>query len=280
MTIHATAPEDTGRPVRGTATRTPRRAATRPTEPTTLPIALIALGDRLLQSWGPRRWFERAGFRVELTGGAAEALHRLERLEPAVLIVEAALRRGAHPLYDSLVERGKPYTFPLLVMCANRWEERRALEAGVTDIVRWPYDWQLTSRRAALLVESLRSTRQLERARRSLDRMLAHAELVAEPSTPSPGAPDGSTVRELVTQLLSPRPGGPPTVLLLLDADGLASLGALLEHGERVLTTDLARCVGASLDDATPVATVLSSNPPDGATARRSPSGGTFSRHS
>ena len=138
--------------------------------------ALIACRVRESQKWGPR-WLERAGFRVSLAADPAEVESLLETSPPSLIVMEAALNDGRRPLYEALIERfGR--RLPLVVMCSRGREARMAVEAGVADVMRRPYDWRLISRRAVWITESLRSSRELQRVRQALDRAMGHVRAV------------------------------------------------------------------------------------------------------
>ena len=121
------------------------------------PLVLLASRDPSVRQWGGR-WLEREGLATSLVTSDAEAMSRLQDQRPAVAIIEAGLRAGdGARLYEVLKQHETLAATPILVLCANDKETRRALEAEVTDVARRPVDWQILSRRAALLSRSFRA---------------------------------------------------------------------------------------------------------------------------
>ena len=125
---------------------------------------LLACRDRANQKWGPR-WLSLAGLQVvpAFTGDAA--LASLSQDAPSLVIAEVSLadERGRN-LFELLLRESAKTGVPVLAMCANGRESRRALELGATDVARRPFEWQLLSRRAAWLARSFQTAAGLDRA--------------------------------------------------------------------------------------------------------------------
>ncbi len=131
------------------------------------PAALLVCQDSDNQKWGPR-WLERAGLEAKLVSDPAAALAASKSSEPAVIIVEAGARDGdGQPLFKALAAAPK-VSAPIIVLCANTKEAQLALDAGVFDIVRKPYEWKLVANRARYAIRGNSVKNELERAKASL----------------------------------------------------------------------------------------------------------------
>lgn len=196
--------------------------------------ALVACRDRTSRRWAIP-WLERAGFEVEMAAGAPEIRMGVESETPSIVILEAGLREGKAPLYTSLAKRSEAGAFPLLVLCAKDRQVRDALEAGVSEVARRPYDWQLISRRATLLVDTLRAGRELMCTRDALERALDQADTTQQQLDqrgtldPLTELPNRRIFRQLLARALAtPRPEEALIVVLLLDLDRFGSINESL----------------------------------------------------
>ena len=116
--------------------------------------ALLICRDASSREWGPR-WLEQSGFQTTVLQSSSHALARISESPPAVVILESTLRDAdGRPLFETIRRLFPSRNIPLLVLCANRQDVQSALDAGVTDVVRRPIDWQLVGHRASLAVGS------------------------------------------------------------------------------------------------------------------------------
>jgi len=195
--------------------------------------ALLVCRDRASQKWGPR-WLERSGFEVVLHSSATEALPTATRIRPGILFVEAGLQddRGCQ-LVESLRRQLAPEGPPLVVLCSNSRELRKALEGECADIARKPYDWQLISRRAAVLVRTLQTRRELDEVRCELEEAVTAAAKARRQMTiestidPLTELPNRKVFENLLNKAIrAPRQTGTIVTMLLL---GLDRFGAVNE---------------------------------------------------
>ena len=88
----------------------------------------------------------------------SEALGAMERLLPAVAVVHAGFEDGsAIELCSALRRLPGGEEAAILVVGASGRSVRRALDAGATDVMRSPVDWDLLGRRVATLVDATMS---------------------------------------------------------------------------------------------------------------------------
>lgn len=193
---------------------------------------LLACRDRASQKWGPR-WLSLAGLRVVPAFSDDEALSSLAQGAPSLVIAEASLsdERG-RSLFEVLLRECAKTGVPVLAMCANGRESRRALELGATDVARRPFEWQLLSRRAAWLARAFQTAAGLARARQVvadglslLDTVRHEAELQASTDRLTRLPTRTLFLRRLERALAAPRTGGVLAVLLV----GLDRFGAVNE---------------------------------------------------
>jgi diguanylate cyclase (GGDEF)-like protein len=134
------------------------------------PLALLASRQEDTLGWG-RKWLERFGFRVATASSLDEAAAQLAA-GPEVVVVDGSVRGAdAAPAWSSLRKLPGGADVPVLAICANDKEARRAVAEGSTDVVSRPIEWQVLSRRAARLVEAYRTARELAATRSELEGM-------------------------------------------------------------------------------------------------------------
>jgi diguanylate cyclase (GGDEF)-like protein len=131
------------------------------------PRILIASRDTGARRWAPR-WLESSGFRVEVVNGAGEALDRVESDPPDLVAVDVALRDSSgNSACETLLTSGTT-RIPVLALCARAREVDEALDAGATEVLIHPFNWQVAARRADALIRSFGANTELEEARRRL----------------------------------------------------------------------------------------------------------------
>ena len=104
--------------------------------------ALLVCRDADARKWG-LRWLGQAGLDTQLvteTGKVRAALVRGATTD--VIVIDAAITdEDGSPLYKSLIGELSP---PVIVLSANPKEFKAAVESGVHDVVRKPFEWQVT----------------------------------------------------------------------------------------------------------------------------------------
>ena len=109
--------------------------------------ALLICRDSAARKWGPR-WLKDCGFEAIFPVKLTHALETAKTLTPTIIIVDAGLRdQNKAPLFETLLYAAD-IDASLIVLCSNAREVDAAMDAGVTDIVRKPFDWRLIARRA------------------------------------------------------------------------------------------------------------------------------------
>jgi diguanylate cyclase (GGDEF)-like protein len=125
--------------------------------------AVVTSCDASIRKWSTK-WLEQVGFQVELAGDVPETLSRIESEMPDVVLADAALTdRGDDGLCGAL--RRRRIEVPVLALCSGSREATQAFDAGCSDIVLKPVNWQLLSRRVELLVANHAVARERNRLR-------------------------------------------------------------------------------------------------------------------
>ncbi len=137
--------------------------------------ALLVCREKSVQKWAVR-WFQHAGFRTAVVTDPAGALETARALDPAVIVVEAWLKDAERqPVFKQLLDAHGPTT-PIFVLSASAGDTKAALDAGIFDIARKPFDWQLLSRRAKAAATHARQEADLKNTRESLESAMAVAD--------------------------------------------------------------------------------------------------------
>lgn len=116
------------------------------------PRVLLACRDSSTRMWG-QRWLEGADLQVRVARKGTEALELIDESPPDVVLVDATLRDDqGRLLIESIHERTPGTDIPIVGLCPNSSSVQTAVDAGVTDILRKPFNWQLAARRIERLV--------------------------------------------------------------------------------------------------------------------------------
>jgi diguanylate cyclase (GGDEF)-like protein len=188
------------------------------------PLALLASRQDDTVAWG-RKWLERFGFRVSVAGSLDEAGAQLESDPPDVVVVDGSLRGAdAAPAWTALRKLPGGAEVPVLAICANDKEARKAVSEGSTDVVSRPIEWQVLSRRAARLVDAYRTWRELQATRSELEglRMRDRSESQGEHTIPLDaltGLPQRKAFEQVLESALAGSRNGFSLAVLFLDLD-------------------------------------------------------------
>jgi len=214
--------------------------------------ALLACRDSSARKWGVR-WLERAGFEVRLTQDGAEAIELLRHETPAVALIDTALRDGnGGRLFTSFRELAADREIPSLTLCYSDKDVNAALEQGIGDVVKKPFNWQLITRRAEQLVRMAQTLRELDRTRSMLSdaqRFVEDAQETIQRSTSIDrltGLPNRAMFEKILEGALATSPGG--VAALLIDLDRFKVINSSLGRhvGDEILAQAAER-LGATL---------------------------------
>ena len=130
--------------------------------------ALLVCRDSESRKWGPR-WLKQAGL-DPVVADPDMAIEEAINLEPDVIIVDAGLQnRSKSPLYQTLQD-ATAVKAPVIVLCSGSKDLYAALNAGVFDVVRKPFEWDLISRRATRAADVERNGDRTRRRKMRTDR--------------------------------------------------------------------------------------------------------------
>lgn len=109
--------------------------------------ALLLCRDSDSKKWGPR-WLGQSDLQVTVASDPANALEVARAAQPDVIVVDAALTDGHNQRIFEALQDAADLRSDIIVLCASNNELKAALEAGVFDIARKPYNWQSIATRA------------------------------------------------------------------------------------------------------------------------------------
>ncbi|MDJ0711597.1 MAG: GGDEF domain-containing response regulator [Woeseiaceae bacterium] len=109
--------------------------------------ALLISRDNDAKKWCVR-WLGRSGLQVTVASDPANGLAAARSHRPDVIVVDAATTDGGNrPMFEVLQEAADVEA-DLIVLCSSNSQVKAALEAGVFDIARKPFNWQSVAARA------------------------------------------------------------------------------------------------------------------------------------
>jgi len=118
------------------------------------------------------RWLSSAGFEVVAAEDAASALALCGSSRPDVVMADMALRvADGETLGQALRRQESSRDVPVIALCSNRREATAALQAGASELLGRPFDWQVASLRADRLVRLAGATDDLDRLRQETHRL-------------------------------------------------------------------------------------------------------------
>lgn len=133
-------------------------------------VALLVTEDSLSLQWAPR-WLQQVGFDVQIAGNASEALKLAAQVQPRVLIADAATKGADKRTTLHVLRREFGAEIPLIALCASSTDVNVAHDAGATDIVRRPYEWDLITRRVVKAVDAQQIHNDLRSANAMLEEL-------------------------------------------------------------------------------------------------------------
>lgn len=137
--------------------------------------ALLVCRDSETKKWG-RRWLEREGLDVAIADDPEDSLLFARRIGPDVVILEGGLIDPGGASLINAFAKAMDISTPLIVLSSGSKDLALALEAGVFDVVRKPYEWKLVANRAKFAAKLGGMEEQLLLARASLAEALDIAE--------------------------------------------------------------------------------------------------------
>lgn len=231
--------------------------------------ALLICRDATSRRWGPK-WLEQAGFQTTVLQSGAHALARIGEHVPAVIVLESTLRdANGRPLFETVSKVLPSRNTPIIVLCSGRQDVQRALDAGVTDVVRRPVDWRLVSHRASLAVKASLSQSELVGASLALSDAMALADETRrdlhrrDTIDPVTQLPNRKSFRHAIDRTVSVR-AADKLAVVVAGLDGFDRVNEVLghDHGNQVLQEvgerlrDAMECRELIPDDTTGLVTV------------------------
>ncbi|MDH5214443.1 MAG: EAL domain-containing protein, partial [Gammaproteobacteria bacterium] len=138
--------------------------------------ALLVCRDGEIKKWG-RRWLASEGINVEIADDPDRYLECAREAQPDVIVLEGALRMPNGESLISAFADAIDIGAPKIVLSSTTKDLSLALEYGVFDVIRKPYEWRLVSNRAKTAARFMQMQNQLLAARTSLTEALDLAEV-------------------------------------------------------------------------------------------------------
>ncbi|MDJ0748156.1 MAG: EAL domain-containing protein [Woeseiaceae bacterium] len=109
--------------------------------------ALLISSDNDAKKWCAR-WLGRSELQVTVASDPANGLAVARSVRPDIIVVDASINDGANrPVHEALQEAAD-VDADVIVLCSSNSHVKAALEAGVFDLVRKPFNWQSVAARA------------------------------------------------------------------------------------------------------------------------------------
>lgn len=136
---------------------------------------LLIARDRDIKKWA-RRWLERKQLEVTTLAERDFSLTDVLSTQADVIVIEAALYDPYGEYWVSVLSKEDALRTPIIALCSGSKDLGAALDAGVYEIVRKPYEWRLLGTRARRASRRSASDQELSSARSSLAEALRIAE--------------------------------------------------------------------------------------------------------
>ena len=137
--------------------------------------ALLITRDSDVKKWG-RRWLETEGCDVTIADEPAEYVNAARVMKPDVIVLEAGLRAPDGEPLVRVFSGAADIDAPVLALSSGSKDLALALDSGVFDVVRKPFEWKLVGRRAKVAARSGGLEDELSNAQLSLTQALDLAE--------------------------------------------------------------------------------------------------------
>ena len=132
------------------------------------PDILLIGTDAASYEWA-EKWLSYEGLKATSVATIEQASLAMGQRMPSVLIVEStSLDDTGRPIFHNVLNDSTYADLPVIVLCQNSADAELALEAGATDVVRKPVDWNVASRRAATLARHTQTVVELDKTREEL----------------------------------------------------------------------------------------------------------------
>lgn len=141
--------------------------------------ALLLCRDNDSKKWG-QRWLSRSNLQVSVASDPANALDLVRSTRPDVIVAEAALSNGNNQRIFEVIQDAADVQSEIIVLCASSNETKAALNGGVFDIARKPYDWQSIANRARHAVQIRNHVLAFDEANEALREALEIANIARE----------------------------------------------------------------------------------------------------
>ncbi len=187
---------------------------------------------------------ERAGFQVTVASGWADAVARVEELRPVVVLLDADFGDGDGARLCAALRRTQGGAgAPVLALCRRKTDARRMLDAGASDTLDGPVDWEAAARRLGMLERSLRLSHELRRQQELLEEARQHAaQAYTEIQRQSlrdelTGLPNRAQLDQIIERALAGSRRDVRVALLFLDLDRFTEINEAMgrQAGDQVL---------------------------------------------
>lgn len=109
--------------------------------------ALLLCRDSDAKKWGPR-WLGRYDFQVTVAPDPENALELVRATAPDVVVVDAGLTNSKKERIFQILQDAADIQVKIIALCVSTREFKAALDAGIFDVARKPFDWQTIAMRA------------------------------------------------------------------------------------------------------------------------------------
>lgn len=141
--------------------------------------ALLLCKDGDSRKWGPR-WLSQCDLQVSVPPDPANALQIVRSNQPDVVVVDASMETADKRRIFEVLQEAADVQSRIIVLCAGNAEIKLALESGVYEMARKPYNWQLIAKRARRAVRIKHRAQAFDEANAGLKEALEIANTARE----------------------------------------------------------------------------------------------------